>query len=474
MTNRIRGLAVGVALVAVAATAPGAAAAPVSVNLRVEGAAKTIFDGPVTTDGHSITTPSGNGPHPCDGTNGGAHPAAVPVATAALDDGARANAFSWDATWDASFQDFLVTQVGGESATSTQFWGYYVNFQSPSVGGCQMKVNTGDEVLFAFDAFSKSHVLKLSGPGAATTGAPVTVQVVDAQDGSPQSGVSVNGTPTGADGNATLSFAQAGIYRLKGDRADSIRSNAITLCVDPPGADPCTSGDRSAPSLDVRLPGRRLASERGRSRTVLVAWQADDAAGAGVSHYAVDVREVARGAGAGGRRAGAGKVAPGEWRSIVERTALTGVHFRGDSGTAYQFRVTAVDRATNRASVETDPLVLPVDDRDRGLWRFSRGWRRLRRNAAWGRTVMRAERAGASATLRFSGRRVALVGRELRRGGRVRVSVEGRSRVLRLRGRPRDRSVLWTSRRLGDGPHVLRVRYLGGGPVDLDAVAPLP
>ena len=53
----------------------------------------------------------------------------------------------------------------------------------------------------------------------------------------------------------------------------------------------------------------------------------------------------------------------------MERTALTGVHFRGDSGSAYQFRITAVDRAANRTAIVTDPLVLPVDDRDRGLWR---------------------------------------------------------------------------------------------------------
>ena len=31
-----------------------AAAAPATVNLRVEGAQKTIFEGTVTTDGHAI------------------------------------------------------------------------------------------------------------------------------------------------------------------------------------------------------------------------------------------------------------------------------------------------------------------------------------------------------------------------------------------------------------------------------------
>ena len=466
MINRTRG-ALPAAILALAFAAPVASAAPVSVNLRVEGATQTIFDGPVTTDGHAITTPSSGGPHPCDGTNGGASTTPGPVATAALDDGARVNRFGWDATWSAGFSDFLVTQVGGERQTTTQFWGYLVNFTFPSVGGCQQKVSQGDEVLWVFDAFNKTRALKLSGPGSATTGSPVTVQVVDGADGSPQAGATVNGSPTGADGRATLSFAAPGIYGLKAERADAVRSNRVILCVDPPEADPCSSSDKAAPSLDILLPGQRLASERGRSRTMLVSWQADDASGAGVAHYSVEVREVANGV-------GAAKLEPGAWRTLQSRTTLPRAHFRGGSGRAYQFRIGAVDRAANRATVETDPLLLPVDDRDRGLWRFSRGWTRVRSDSAWGGTVIRARGAGASATLRFKGRSVALVGRKLPKGGRLRVSVEGKSRTLRLRGRSGPRQVLWQSRKFADGEHVLRIRSRGGGPVELDAVAPQP
>jgi hypothetical protein len=463
MTNRIRG-ALPVALAIAAVSAPTAGAAPVSVNLRVEGASSTIFDGPVTTDGHTISTASG-GAHPCDGTNAGAFPSPVPTATAALDDGARLNGFTWDADWFSSFSDFSVKEVAGEAANATQFWGLVVNFQFSQTGGCTTKVNTGDEVLWVFDAFSKAHILKLAGPASATTGSPVTVRVTNADDGSPGVGATVNGTSTGADGMATLSFADAAVYKLKAERPDSVRSNAITLCVDPPGADPCTSADKSAPSVAPSLPGRRLASERGRSRTVLISWQASDTDGAGISFYAVDVREVSDGVKAS---------AVGDWEPLEEHTALTGIHFRGDSGSAYQFRITAVDRAANRTTVVTDPLVLPVDDRDRGLWHLSRGWKRTRSQSAWGRTVVRADAAGATGTLRFTGRSVSLIGRKLAQGGRLRLTLDGKSRTLRLRGHSRPRSVLWTSPRLRSGTHLLRVRTLGGGPVELDAVAPRP
>ena len=463
MTNRIRG-AQAVALAVFAIAAPAAAADPVSVNLRVEGQSSTIFDAPVTTDGHHITTQSGGGPHPCDGTNNGAHPTPVPTATAALDDGARLNNFTWDADWFPSFNDFIVNRIAGEAATSTQFWELGVNFADTTTGGCQTRVHQGDEVLWVFDGFSKTHYLKLAGPGAATTGAPVTVTVTDGA-GAPLSRAAVGGTETGADGKATLSFAEAGVYRLKAERADSVRSNAISVCIDPPGADPCTSGDKTAPRvLEVDLPGSELASEQGQSRTMVVSWQADDGDGAGVAYYSVDVREVASGASA----------SQTDWRSVTDRTQTPSVRFRGESGKAYRFRVTAIDRATNRGTAESNTIVMPVDDRDRRLLRFSRGWTRTPRASAWGETVRRATEAGPTARLRFRGRRVSLIGRRIPKGGRLRVTVGERSKVVNLRGRSGARQVLWTSRRMRDGAHVLRIRSLGGGPVEVDAVAPRP
>ena len=50
-----------------------------------------------------------------------------------------------------------------------------------------------------------------------------------------------------------------------------------------------------------------------------------------------------------------------------------------------------------------------------------RGWQRLKRSGAWGETVVRSRRRGAVARMTFQGRRVALIGRKLRRGGRVRI-----------------------------------------------------
>ena len=67
MTDRLTKTALSGALVLLTlAAAPAALAAPVTVNLRVEGVAGTIFDGPVVTDSHQTTTPTDGVARPCE------------------------------------------------------------------------------------------------------------------------------------------------------------------------------------------------------------------------------------------------------------------------------------------------------------------------------------------------------------------------------------------------------------------------
>ena len=474
MLNRLRRTALPVALTLFAlAAAPAAVAAPVTVNLRVEGISDTIFDGQVVTDAHRTTTPSDGVARPCDGTNSGGAP--TPTAIGALDDASKAAGFAWDANWDSGFGDYYpFLQIGSETIDpSSHYLAFYLNWVYADLGGCSQSVKQGDDVLFAHSDFSQSKVLRLSGPSTATTGQSVTVQAeeFDGFNGTPASGASVGGATTGADGSATLSFPEKGIYRLKAERADAVRSNAVVLCVDPPGAAPCTSTDGTAPSVesgfgadDPALPGRHLASRGGRSRTILVSWAGQDGAGSGVENYTVEVSRANDGAGA----------SQDDWKTLLDKTGTNGMHFRGDSGDAYRFRITARDRALNSTTIVTDPVLIPVDDRDGGVFHVSPGWKRVRAESAWGHTVVRAAQAGASGRVRFRGTQVALIGRKLPKGGRLRVTLGGHSKVLRLRGRGSARSVLWVSRRLGSGGHTLRFRSLGGGPVELDAVAPSP
>ncbi len=226
MKTRIGTLAV---LTALLACAP-AYAAPVKVKLRVEGATKTLFEGRVVTDAHPVTG-DGSGPHKCDGTNGGAHPTPGPTATGALDDGSDSFNFSWSGSWSDSFEDFVVNQIGPDTATATRFWGLVLNGKDTELGGCQTPVAAGDEVLYAYDAFGKEHILLLSGPAATRVGKRVSLKVVDGRTGDAVEGATVGRKQTNAKGVVRMRFRARGIRRLKARHPDAVRSNQVRIKV---------------------------------------------------------------------------------------------------------------------------------------------------------------------------------------------------------------------------------------------------
>ncbi|MET8825611.1 DUF4430 domain-containing protein [Streptomyces sp. NPDC004610] len=126
--------------------------APVRVSLTVQGPDGLLFKGKVRTKGHEVTTATG-GTHRCDGTNGGAHPSAVPTPTAALDDAARKHHFTWDGSWYPSFEDFFVESIKDVSGGGVAYWNISVNGTPTPVGGCQFELNAGDKVAFTWTAF---------------------------------------------------------------------------------------------------------------------------------------------------------------------------------------------------------------------------------------------------------------------------------------------------------------------------------
>jgi hypothetical protein len=274
---RIRFSSAAAAAVVAAALLPAAAAAaPVTVNVRIEGATSTIFDGQVTTDAKTLTKDA-TGPHPCDGTNGGANPTPGPTMTGALDDAAIAGGFTWDGTW-FSFGDFGIDRIGPDAndVANNKFWGYALNFVPSQVGGCQQQVHAGDQVLFAYDFFSKAHVLKLTGPAGAAPGQPFTVHVVDGQanPATPVAGASVGGATTDANGDATVTLTAVGDNVLKATKDDSVRSNALHVAVTAPGTPPPGGGgssgaDRTPPVAAIAGIARHQRFARGRGPRVL-------------------------------------------------------------------------------------------------------------------------------------------------------------------------------------------------------------
>ncbi|WP_097977533.1 DUF4430 domain-containing protein [Streptomyces sp. gb14] len=124
----------------------------VKVTVTVKGPDGLLFKGKVRTKGHDVTTATG-GTHKCDGTNGGANPSKVPTPTAALDDAAQKNGFTWDGAWYASFDDFSVDTIKNVSGGGSAYWNIAVNGTPTPVGGCQFKIVAGDRVSFTWTSF---------------------------------------------------------------------------------------------------------------------------------------------------------------------------------------------------------------------------------------------------------------------------------------------------------------------------------
>ena len=250
-------LSVGL-LFALLSSAVAAGAAPITVSVRIEGSSATLYEGPVTTSAETFETPSSSGPHPCDyssnGPSGGfadeGNPSGTP--TTALHDAALASGLDFDAKWFGSGPsngdpgDFFVAKVGADAnvgAPSFASWGYAVNDTTAIVGGCQIALAPGSEVLWAYNYFNLTHLLSLSGPSSVGAGAPFTVHVVDGRTGQPIAGAAIGQLAAGvtttipaspltdASGNATVSLAGAGTFTLKATQPESVRSNGLAVCV---------------------------------------------------------------------------------------------------------------------------------------------------------------------------------------------------------------------------------------------------
>jgi hypothetical protein len=221
-----------------------ASADPTIVTVRVEGATRTIFEGPVLTDAHPITTEA-SGTYPCDGTSGD-FPTPAPTPISALDDAAAAGAFTWDGLF---FYWYEITRIAEDSAgppnepaSREGYWHLLINYD-PWRGGisnCEERVHFGDQVLFAFhpsDAYYP--YLKLTGPPVARAGRPITVTVTDGWTRKPIEGATVGpidngaGATTDASGQARVAFQHSGLKGVKAEQADAIRSNKLGVLVRP-------------------------------------------------------------------------------------------------------------------------------------------------------------------------------------------------------------------------------------------------
>ncbi|MDX6678075.1 MAG: hypothetical protein QOE31_2127, partial [Solirubrobacteraceae bacterium] len=190
MSRRLQLVLLG-GLLLLLSPAPLAAAAPVTVDLRIEGKTRTLYEGAVTTDIRSVDLGDGSGSHACDGTSNPATPVPGPTRGAAFMTAAQGpGGFTFTGTYSFDMQFTLIAgdNVAYDAGTG-EFLAEYKNGQFASFGSCGDQIANGDKVLYAY-ATGSEQLLVLSGPATVAPGASATLRVTDAGSGAPVAGAS--------------------------------------------------------------------------------------------------------------------------------------------------------------------------------------------------------------------------------------------------------------------------------------------
>jgi hypothetical protein len=149
------------------------------------------------------------------------------------------------------------------------------------------------------------------------------------------------------------------------------------------------------------------------------------------------------------------------WRTLLASTARRSLRFRGGVGDTYQFRVQAMAASGAAGAWSTATTIVPTTVPPPGA-KLLGPWRRVGDRYAWGHRALVTSAAGAMLTLRFVGDAVAIIGERSRGGGRMRVTIDGRSRTITLHAnRTRARQVLFQVN-LRPSRHRLTLQTLGG------------
>jgi spore germination protein YaaH len=144
-------------------------------------------------------------------------------------------------------------------------------------------------------------------------------------------------------------------------------------------------------------------------------------------------------------------------------------------GLAYVFRVGAIDAAGNAAvPADSAPLTMAKTENSARSIRYSAGWRRVTSTSASGGSLSSATTKGSSATYRFTGKGIAIIGPFGPTRGSARVSIDGvaAGSLNAYAGTAGARRILY-SKVLAPGSHTLVITLAGPAShsrVDLDAL----
>lgn len=209
-------------------------------------------------------------------------------------------------------------------------------------------------------------------------------------------------------------------------------------------------GGSASTKASVKLLVPRVSSSKSRNNRFTVRFRPQ--AGVSVDHFELQVLEF-----------------PSKrYRTVSSNITKKSYLFKGKYGRTYRFRGRAVNRA-GKGAYGRATTVVPLDDRGARIKRRGR-WQRPRDGKAFGNRLSRASKKGAAITLRFRGKRVYIVARTSRRGGRMLVTLDRRRRQINLRSsKTLNRRIVLTRKTSTRGSHLLTLQVIRGR-VEIDAI----
>ncbi|HEY5188556.1 MAG TPA: alkaline phosphatase family protein [Solirubrobacteraceae bacterium] len=160
-----------------------------------------------------------------------------------------------------------------------------------------------------------------------------------------------------------------------------------------------------------------LLSRIGTRARIPLTWSSTTTGGTGLASYAVTVSDLS--------------AAHRGSRTLLTGTQRTALTFTGQLGHTYSFSVTATNLAGQTSPVASSTVVVPSGIRP-AKGHYSAGWHVRRVKAAWQGKSIASSVKGATFTLRYRGGALAVIGERTAGGGVARVTLDRRTRTIRL------------------------------------------
>lgn len=191
----------------------------------------------------------------------------------------------------------------------------------------------------------------------------------------------------------------------------------------------------------------KLASSAGTTTKIKLTLKATAASGNTIKSFAVDVENLSAGS--------------PSWTTLAADTTATNLTYTGIAGDTYAFRVAATDSSGDTGQFATSTTVFPSTTKP-GKGTYKGAWKQVKRAHAWLGKAIQSSRRGASFSLKYTGGTLSLIGEKGRADGKVKITLDGKSRTLNTHAAKSKYDQLLGTFSEKTGKHTLKLSVVSG------------